>query len=179
VGFDIEMRTDAELRELSPHLYYEIRMLLMTDLLLVREGGAPRDPNRLDDWTIHNALLESHTVHARALYAFFFQEPRQPDDAVAGDYVLDWNLKRPTPDPVLNTVSPRVGKEIAHFTYGRLVYKTDKERQWTFTKITKALIDVINIWLADAPVYVRVELQSYLQEYADQPEVRLRQVESR
>src|SRR5262245_49627238 len=92
------MRTDSDLIELSPHLYYEIRMLLMTDLLLLREGGVPRDPNRIEDWTIHNALFEAHTVHARALYAFFFQGRGKPEDAVASDYVLDWKRKRPRPD---------------------------------------------------------------------------------
>jgi hypothetical protein len=149
-------------------------MLLMTDLLLVRESTVPRDPNRPEDWTIHNALFESHTVHARALYAFFFQEPRKADDAVASDYVSDWNRRRPQPESVLNTVSPRVGKEIAHLIYGRLAYKTDDERRWALTKITKALIDTLNLWLAGAPDYVRTQLQSYLKDYADQPEMRPR-----
>lgn len=143
----------------------------MTDLLLVREGRAPRDPNRVDEWTIHNALFEAHTVHARALYAFFFQERRKADDAVARDYVRDWDLNRPEPAAVLSTVSPRVGKEIAHLTYGRLAYKTDEERQWAFTDISRALVGVLNVWLARAPEYVREELQLYIKDYADQPEL--------
>jgi hypothetical protein len=60
-------------------------MLLTTDLLLLRENKTPRDPNRLDEWATHNALFEAHTVHARALYAFFFQGPSKHDDAVASD----------------------------------------------------------------------------------------------
>jgi len=165
------MRTESELRELLPHLCYEARMLLMTDLLLVREGRAPRDPTRVDEWTIHNALFEAHTVHARALYAFFFQERKMADDAVASDYVADWNRNRPEPAAVLGTVSPRVGKEIAHLTYGRLAYKTDEERQWAFTDISRALVGVLNVWLARAPEYVREQLQLYLKDYAEQPEI--------
>lgn len=165
------MRSEDELRELFPHLCYEIRMLLMTDLLLLRENKTPRDPNRIDEWTIHNALFEAHTIHARALFGFFFQDARKPDDAVASDYVVDWKLNRPLPDPALGTVAPRVGKEIAHLTYGRLAYKTDDERQWTFTAITKALVDVTNVWLTRAPDYVRDELLAYLRDYSTQPEV--------
>ena len=103
-------------------------MLLMTDLLLLRERDHPRNPQVLEEWTIHNALLEAHTVHARALYAFFFQDCRKPDDAVAGDFVSQWASLRPTPGAALESVSPRVGKEIAHLTYGRLAYRTDEER---------------------------------------------------
>ena len=165
------MRTESELRELLPHLCYEIRMLLMTDLLLVRENNTPRDQGQPDEWTIHNALFEAHTVHARSLYAFFFQEPRKPDDAVASDYVADWDLNRPEPAAVLGTVSPRVGKEIAHLTYGRLAYRTDEERQWAFTKISRALVDVLNVWLARAPEYVREKVLLSVEDYTAQPEI--------
>ena len=57
-------------------------MLLTTDLLLLRERETARDPDRLDEWTIHNALFEAHTIHARALYSFFFQNRNRPDQAV-------------------------------------------------------------------------------------------------
>lgn len=62
------MRTDEDLRELLPHLCYEIKMLLTTDLLLMRETETPRDPGRLDEWTIHNALFESHTCQQGRLW---------------------------------------------------------------------------------------------------------------
>ena len=79
-------------------------MLLMTDLLLIRESRATRDPTRADEWTIHNALLEAHTVYAKALYAFFFQERNMADDAVASDYVADWNRNRPDPAAALGSL---------------------------------------------------------------------------
>ena len=41
------MRTESGRRDLLPHLCYEIKMLLTTDLLLLRENKTPRDPNRL------------------------------------------------------------------------------------------------------------------------------------
>ena len=40
-------------------------------------------------------------------------------------------------------------------------------------------VDVINLWLADAPDYVRAELLSYLKDYAEQPELLPRQPEDR
>jgi hypothetical protein len=164
-------KSESELQELLPHLCYEVRMLLMTDLLLLRERNNPRDPSKLDEWTVHNALFEAHTVHARGLFAFFFNRRTRPDDAIANDYVADWEATRPPIAPVLATVSPRVGKEIAHLTYGRLAYKTDEERQWHFTSITKELVIVINAWVSQAPRYVREELVTYLKDYAAQPEV--------
>jgi len=139
--------------------------------MLLRERRAPRNPSAPEEWTIHNALFEAHTVHARVLYLFLFQERRQPDDAVASDYVPDWSSHRPEKMAALNSLAFRVGKEIAHLTYGRLVYKSDEERQWAFTDITRALIDVLNIWLARAPQYVRDELGQYLRDYAVQPEL--------
>jgi hypothetical protein len=165
------MRTNEDLRELLPHLCYEIKMLLTTDLLLLREKETPRDPGRLDEWTIHNALFESHTVHARALYAFFFRGPGKPGDAVASDYVVNWDRARPKPAAILSTVSPRVGKEIAHLSYGRLAYKTDEDRKWAFTDVTKALIAVINVWLSKAPVYIREALLDYIKDYSAQSEI--------
>jgi hypothetical protein len=165
------MPDPTNVRELLPHLIYEIKMLLMTDLLLLREQKTPRNPDHFEDWTIHNALFEAHTIHARALYSFFFQGRGKPADAVAGDYVLNWHLLRPAAAPVLKTVSPRVGREIAHLTYGRLAYKTDEERKWAFTDITRALVAVINLWLTHAPQHVRDALIGSLSDYAAQSEV--------
>jgi hypothetical protein len=169
--------SERETRELMPHLCYEIKMLLTTDLLLLREQVKPRDPTALEDWTIHNALFEAHTIHARSLYSFFFLGRGKPEDAVAGDYVADWTRKRPKSVTVLKTLSPRVGKEVAHLTYGRLAYKNDEERQWAFTDITKALIDVINLWLEAAPQYAREMLLPYIADYAAQGEIAARPIQ--
>lgn len=93
------------------------------------------------------------------------------DDAVASDYVADWNRNRPDPTATLGSLSARVGKEIAHLTYGRLAYTTDEERQWAFTDISKALVGVLNVWFVRAPDYVQGQLQLYLKDYSEQPEV--------
>jgi hypothetical protein len=164
-------RTTKDLTDLLPHLCYEVKMLLATDLLLLREGVAPRNRNDFAEWAIHNALLESHTIHARALYAFLFQGPAKDGDATAADYAFDWPRKRPKPAAVLVTVSPRVGREIAHLTYGRLAYKTDGDRQWDFTDITRGLVVALNAWLVDAPEYVRRSLMQYVKDYAAQAEL--------
>jgi hypothetical protein len=161
----LDMRSDAELRELVPHLCYELRMLLMTDQLLLEEQERP--PNRDDprDWTVHNSLFEAHTVHARSLFNFFFRGPENTGDATAGDFVPDWKKHRPKAPAVLRRVPPRVGQEIAHLTYGRLAYKSEDDRRWPNWDITNEIVNALNAWLRHAPGYVGPQIQESLKQY--------------
>ncbi len=83
----------------------------------------------------------------------------------------DWAINRPEPAPILGTVSPRVGKEIAHLTYGRLEIKTEEDRQWAISQITTALIDVLNVWLTHATPHVREQVLVYIKDYGEQLEM--------
>ena len=94
------------------HLLYEVGTLhTVTGKLMNR--------HHKDDPAVENALLESFGVHARNLIDFVWVEhPKVATDAVAGDYVDDW--EPPEQSERLSRVKDRVGKEIAHLSYHRL-----------------------------------------------------------
>ena len=76
--------TDQQLHDYSAdHLYYEISMLYETAMRLVH------DPAMQTDWISRNALIESFTIHARALAFFIYKEKRWHDDVTAAEYVND------------------------------------------------------------------------------------------
>src|SRR5688572_21299671 len=108
-------RKPAELREASEHLFYELWMLdsLARLLGLGAFGHGP----------VSNALLESFSIHARALLQFFFPMSPKSDDVLAEDYfggTAAWEAVRGAEPAALNQVNRRVGKEVAHLTYARL-----------------------------------------------------------
>lgn len=136
-------RPDAELRAFADtHLLYEIRMvgalpaaIVQRNAMTVGDGGD----------AVSNALLESFAVHARSLIDFFFrQQPQFPDDALARDYFYEDRGAWPLPPltPHLARVKPRVNKEIAHLTYGRMLV-SEEARQWQFEKIANDLAAVL------------------------------------
>jgi len=116
-------------------------------------------------------LFEAHTVHARVLYAFFFQGRSKLDDVVCERlrHRLASQAAETRADPALRSLR-EWGKEIAHLSFGRLARKTEADRQWAFWDITQAIIDVMNIWLADTPEYVREALLDYIRDYSRQVE---------
>jgi hypothetical protein len=138
-------RTKQDLQDASQHLRYEIEMFnAMADLL---SGGTYKNT------VVENALLESFTVHARAL-AEFFDPPlkRRDDDMIAEHYVTGWSAKRGALPPVLDKVrvKDRVGKEIAHLTYARLTV-TPAAKGWNITEITQAMNSLIQKFSVFAP----------------------------
>ena len=72
------MRSDTELKEASDHLHYEITMLHGTMLLLAT--GA------LGQSVLLNALIESFTIHARALIHFLYPTNPHQTDVLAEDF---------------------------------------------------------------------------------------------
>lgn len=113
-------RTADELRALSEHLLYEMRMLFaVTDRLRRHDDGTARLPT-----DIENACVESFTVHARVLIDFLWRESapnRKPYDGFAADYFATgaWALIREPMDPLLEGLLQRVGAEIVHLSYKR------------------------------------------------------------
>lgn len=104
---------------------------------------------RLFDLTTRNALLESFAVHARALLDFLYAPAStREDDALAKHYVQDWD-----PPPLqapLDVLRGRVGKEIAHLTYGRLSV-TEATKGWSFPAVWNELALVIDDFAARVP----------------------------
>jgi len=98
---------------------------------------------------IKNAILESFCIHVRGLMDFLFNENPRPDDVVAGDYFEDpgnWVEVRGEMSDFLKIAKVRVGKEVAHLTYGRLDVTPDKKK-WEFLKIFGELNRVIKMFL--------------------------------
>ena len=120
--------TDQQLHDYSAdHLYYEISMLYETAMRLVH------DPAMQTDWISRNALIESFTIHARALSFFLYKDKQRPDDVTAAEYVNDvdaWCADRGSIPPELQTVIDRTGKEIAHLTTAR-ISPGDPRKAWT------------------------------------------------
>ena len=126
-------RSDDELREASDHLFYELWMLDRTARLLAM-GAFGEGP-------VRNAILESFTIHARGLIQFFFPKQPRRDDMLAADFlpsVAAWEAARGEMPPVLASLDARVGKEVAHVTYGRLLV-TEDAKPWSLTSIVEAL----------------------------------------
>jgi hypothetical protein len=74
------------LRAMSEHLLYEIEMFAYTTDLLTPEIW--RDVPAFMVQGAHNALIESFTIHVRALHDFLYAKPRA-GDASAADYFPD------------------------------------------------------------------------------------------
>jgi hypothetical protein len=145
-----ETRTDEELRGASEHLAYEIEMFFA----MARALGS----GALGVGPLANAALESFTIHARTLLHFFYADKPQPDDVIAQDYFSDpqeWQEKRPSKTPLLETLHRRVGKEVAHLTYVRLAV-TNEQKQWNFGQISNDITIVLNKFLELEPKHFLV-----------------------
>jgi hypothetical protein len=94
---------------------------------------------------IHNALVESFTVHARVLLNVFYPAKPWPDDVLAKDFLDDpgtWEHSRPPLSPLLADVERRVGKEVAHLTYARLAV-TPEQKQWRYHELARDMRVVV------------------------------------
>ena len=152
------MRSPIDLKRFAEHVVYEIEMLLATDVLLLHSEFGRRLSGRFHP-TLHNALLQSHTIHVRNLYAFFYEKRRWREDAIAADYVSDWHALRPSPSDELTRSPDRVDIEIVHLSYGRLRGKTS----WTFWKLTDELLEVVKTWRDQAPEYFAPPISELLE----------------
>jgi hypothetical protein len=105
-------RTVEELVADSEHVLYEIEMLaaMHAELDPSKNRGLARG--------IHNARLESLTIHARALIGFLYADLGRvgADDVIADDYLSEWPTVRPEGSFYLREVKERTDKEVAHIT---------------------------------------------------------------
>jgi hypothetical protein len=105
---------------------------------------------------VRNALLESFTIHARGLLQFFFSNQPRPDDMVAADFLPSsavWDAARGAMPEVLANLGARVGKEVAHLTYGRLLV-TEDAKPWSFIAVVEALSVVAGTFHSAVPANV-------------------------
>ena len=124
-----KQRTPEVLRKASNHLHYEIGMLTSS------ARGLASGITGVG--VLHNALLESFTIHARVLLKFLYDENPWPNDVIADDFFptsQEWREVRPEMTEILKPIYGRVGKEVAHLTYDRQ-YVTDEAKKWHFLEI--------------------------------------------
>ncbi|GAB7141754.1 hypothetical protein LRC484719_03390 [Mycobacterium riyadhense] len=78
------------------------------------------DPIRIACMVNFEAVL----LHARILNDFLTVEPRYPDDAWAGDFIVNWQPPNPSP---LKRIRPllreQINKQLAHFSLKRVGHK--------------------------------------------------------
>ena len=138
-------RTEEQLQVASNHLFYEVWMLgILTQAMA--SGIAGEGP-------MNNALLESFTIHARALLDFLYTEKPKSDDVIAEDYFADparWVSIRPAKTTTLQTVHHRVGKEVAHLTYARQEVAPEM-KAWPFVQIGQEIISICDLFLRSIP----------------------------
>jgi len=141
-------RTEEELRKASEHLCYEIWMLqaVARELLSGRVGQR----------VLNNALIESFAIHTRNLLDFLYSGNPWEDDVIAEDFfppAEDWAKERPEKSELLGKIHGRVGKEVAHLTYGRL-YVTREAKKWDFRTIADDINKTFERFLAIVPKHL-------------------------
>jgi hypothetical protein len=132
-------RSESDQRKAIQHLQYEIDMFVFTADAI----SAGRE--RLTQAEI-NALLESFTIHARALIGVFFPYNPYPEDVLAQHFVPEgssWAAIAGELPESLAKVRKRVGTEIVHLSYGRNQI-TDEAKQWDITAIKAAMLALID-----------------------------------
>ncbi len=140
-----QKRTAEELRAASAHLRYEIDMFMETAKWLAKGTS--------EQTVIHNAMVESFTIHTRALLDFLYSREPHDDDVIAEDFFGDpeqWLKTRRDKTELLGQVHRRVAKEIAHLTYVRQDI-TPEEKGWRFLEIANQLKHVIDEFLTEIP----------------------------
>ena len=125
------------------HLFYEIRMLYGVSEVLLKG---------VNDFCIHNALLESYVIHASIILDFFYQPQDTTDDARAAHYMNDvrkWKKILPAHDPVFSKFHKKRNKEVVHLSYKRLEVKPE-EKKWGVAAMTEKIKNLVNLFLDHA-----------------------------
>jgi hypothetical protein len=123
------------------------------ELLMFRTLARALATDVFGEGSLHNAVLESFTVHARNLLDFLFVESPREDDVVAADFLDSpeiWPEARGEMPEVLNDVNRRVGKEVVHLTYARLAVTPD-QKPWPFLAITDAMQAIMTRFATPVP----------------------------
>lgn len=146
----LKLRTDEELRLLSDHVLWHVKMLFglsdrieATALRVGPSFSAPEDA----------ALLESFAVHARALIEFFWKEGTAwPEDGRAVQFFNDgeWaEIRRPM-EATLDTVFERASWGIVHISFKRVVEPAEAS-EWRFTQVAAAIGRCLQLFIQNVP----------------------------
>lgn len=138
--------TNNELIEYADiHIRYERDMLLASAGMC--EANAPS--NNINGFAIHNAMLESFSIHARNLIDFFYPSQKvikNDTDVTIRNYVDEEDFtKLPTISPILLETRIKANKQVAHLTIDRYYsYQIPEEKGWDFKKISVEIVSLFN-----------------------------------
>jgi len=141
-----EIPSDEELKEFAEeHLAYEVNMM--------RDAAKGLSQPSNSQFVI-NALLESFTIHLRALIDFIWGEPSnvRKDDAIACDFfnsTEQWEKVRPDFPVALEPARSRTNKEVAHLTYARMKV-TPETKGWNIGEMTEAMVRALKVFADNA-----------------------------
>jgi hypothetical protein len=98
-------------------------------MLITSAAALAFPPSPAWPYTIRCALVESFTVHARALHHFLWPQGRLEDrDVLAQDYFTAGTWTRPAHPPLLEDLRDQVATFIVHISYDRP--NPGGEKQW-------------------------------------------------
>jgi len=144
-------RDKKQLQKASDRLWYECWMLNCTAHALA-SGIIP-------EGVVHNALLESFLIHARALTDFLRlscpekvrSKKQREDDVIAPHFFTPPEGWQPGAMPeILQDTKTRVGKDLCHITYTNLDAPAE-QKPWDFVKIADEVKKVTNGFVDKVP----------------------------
>jgi hypothetical protein len=138
-------RSPDDLVEASAHLHYEVSMFDATARVLMA--------GLLEEGAARNAFLESFAIHTRALLQFFHPSGSDASDVLAEHFFADrmmWLRLRGGVPKALSDVERRVGNEIAHLSYDRLLVAPEA-RNWNVHDIWTAVMGLVHTFVASVP----------------------------
>jgi hypothetical protein len=104
----------------------------------------------IEKGVVYNALIESFTIHARALIHFLYPKRKEDSDVLAADFFDDagaWPKICQQEEPIeFGRARERVNKEIAHLTYDRQLVTPDNKR-WN-SALGDELLRIMHIFLS-------------------------------
>ncbi len=132
--------SDEKLKAICEHLNYEFWMFF--ELARIQSGRGFSTNEQ-----IKNALLESFIIHFRNVVDFLYSPNNLKSDDVSANQFFDdqnnWPKIRLPLSPRIRDARSRIGKEVAHLTYTRLLIPHNK-KSWPFLLLAQ---DVQKVWV--------------------------------
>jgi hypothetical protein len=144
------------------HLLYEVTMLFQLAQRVVLPPGEHYPA------AVRNAELEAFAIHARLLLGFLHEKPEpKSGDALARHYADTWTP--PALTATLSKVPERVGREVAHLSYGRP--RLDEEaRGWPVEAIAADIGATLKDFVAQAdPARLPADVATKVRELTTPP----------
>jgi hypothetical protein len=105
-----------------------------------------------EDRILHNALVESFTIHARNLMHFLYPKGKQQSHILADHFFDDagyWRKEHKKEPEEFGKSRDRVNKEIAHLTYDRLSITPDR-KNWS-PVLGRKILEVMDSFFTAMP----------------------------